>query len=87
MSSDELIKRKLDCPAIGAAAQPQGDSDVIGRIARIELIEDPKPLLRVRDGQRLITVGSFKCWQGGDTASSWLPFDDFGERRDCGRLE
>ena len=62
MAADNLIQAEFQGRLIERAFDPQGDRDVVSRITRQELIDEPEPLLSERQRQ----AHAFRSGEFGD---------------------
>jgi hypothetical protein len=53
VAADDLVEAALDRLDVEPAVEPERDGDVVERAAGFEPVNEPEPLLRVRQGQRL----------------------------------
>ena len=83
---DDVEDRRAHRGHVEVAAHADHDRDHVGGRLRIELVEEPHPALRVREGHRVRPANGLECRQFA--AGTVFPgVDGGGQRADGGRLE
>src|SRR5262249_55050110 len=87
VAADHLVERSLKRVGIEGAIDPDRQRDVVERATRLELIEEPEPLLRERGGERAIGVDGVERRRGRARALAQSIFEAPGMAGDMRRLE
>src|SRR3954453_17407626 len=86
VASHNFVQRPVQSLDIQRALHAEGARNVVKRIVRFQLIQYPQPLLRERQGERLIARNSY--YRGNERPRLRLRFFDLlGNPRDRWRLE